>query len=250
MQDWRRDPNSIFEEPPSKDKRRPYKDFVPPGTFERISLLIEDPRLSWPWPYDQMAIDKIVLQIPDIRKDWTKFQLVRLSRIYLAKRWAKMTEPPGKPKPISEIGRLRDTLQEALELINGLSEEAKKKLDENYKCNLQTAPHLLELKLMVDRFLNDYGLSRRIITEEDPDTRGRTPSLIERDFQAALDEVWLLAHDGVMPRKGFPSFQKGIVEILDPWVPKITRGRTRDDFRRSSSRSRERRRKKSEKIDN
>jgi hypothetical protein len=249
MQDWRRDPNSIFEEARSEDKRRPYKDFVPPGSFSRIYPLIENPFLDWPWPYEQLAIDKIVSKIPDNRKDWTKFHLVRASRIYIEKRWAKMVEPSGKPRPALEIARLRDTLQESLKAIGGLSEEAKKTLAENYKCNSQTAPHLLELKLIIDRFLNDYGLSRRIM-KEDRDARGRTILQIEREFQACLDELWLQAHGGVKPRLGFPTFQEGIVDVIRPWVPEISSGKSRNDYRRAPKRSSDRRRKKQEQIDN
>jgi hypothetical protein len=191
---------------------KPYRDFIPPGTLSTIRVLLDDPALEWPWPYNDVELEEILALLPQESHDAYGRQIVHIARVYLAKLWVRVQGPKSKPDPIEELSTLKEAANALLRAIKSLSDEARDMLVSRQRLYSPNAPSILRLRHAVDATQHSlHGLP-----EPQPiDRRGRKINELERKFQAAIGQIYDQAFAGVRPARGFPVFQKAVTEPLN-----------------------------------
>lgn len=228
---------------------RSFRDFIPPGAMAAIGRLIDHPTLNWPWPYSHDELAAILSTLPEAQRDASAQKIVYAVRVYLAKTWAGVRGPKGKPSPVEELRNLKTALDKLLGAIQSLSHEADKMLRERKRLHIEGAPDMIRLRYTVDAFLHEHRLLQGLPEPLKIDRRGIKAKTVERELQVALDRIWLAAFGGVKPKRGFPAFEKFVLEPLKGWIPHIVTGKSRQDLRRSPDRSTRQRRIKQQKSD-
>ena len=180
--------------------------------------------------------------MPEPGRDRAAKNLVCVSRKFIGKTWAQMAGPRGKPNPIQELKNLKQALDDALAAFRALSQEGERMLREGARLHVPGAPDTTICKHMLDGFLHEHRLLQDLPEPAKEDRRGIDAHNIDRQHQAALDQIWREAFDGAPPTRGFPDFESAAIEPLRPWLPHLLTGKSRQDLRRPADRSTKRRR--------
>ncbi|MCW2315102.1 hypothetical protein M2322_000622 [Rhodoblastus acidophilus] len=225
------------------DGLEPFRDFVPTSDLRRIELCIDQPKLDFPWPYSPDQIRAIFDQTQSARIAEHSEALVSLARRYLGKAWVKIKKGNQKPHVTGELQELAECAHELMSAIDKLSIAAKGHIATAYRMNTPGAPNLLELRHVLDAFLSEhrslridkFGRLAHPFIGPEQERRGRHSSDLERQLIAGLEELFVEAHGGIRPARGWPEFRDAALAPLQPFAPAlacVVERKSREDWAR------------------
>jgi len=191
-------------------------------------------------------------QLPPDARDACGRKIVRAARVYLARLWVQIRGPKNKPNPIEELRNLKEAADALLRAIKSLSGSAQDRLATKYRLRVPDAPDIMRLRCTLDAFLHEHRYLRNLDEEEKKEKpierRGRKVNTLEREFQVVLDSIYKAAFAGGKPHRGFPAFEKAVIEPLKAWDRTVPlQQKSRQDRRRPPDRSTRHRRIKQDK---
>lgn len=196
----------------------------PPNNWAR---LLSDTAVGWPWPYttDEIAGIRSALGRA-VHIDKALQAIVAEARRFLSPPAAEARDAEKKPDARSQVAAVALAIKRVREALEGLDQEAIEYL--NWYA---AVPDERPIAYLEATYAFEYNPGIETLPEASPGP-GRRPNLHIGFLQLRLEQIYIAAHSGNRPTRGWPGFRDACLDPIDP-AP-VADSKTRQDQLRAA----------------